>query len=270
MRKLKLIGVMLTAALGLWLAAGSTPVWAQKPERPLRAVIPPPPEKETPEAEEPTPKETEKAVPPKTEKEEPAKPATEEKEETGAKAKSAQEAEEEKKQREEYLKEARNLVTQIENLRVTIEFSGGYWEEFRKRLLEVAFALNRVKSLARGPMARADSLGLLETTVNSFVLAKEIWQKANNKKDEANRAYQRAEEMFPETYRRYYWSQREPALGNLEDVDAPWIKDYFEYKKLGDAAKRESEQLMQTRDSYLNAAYSSLDAAKEALRAEGR
>lgn len=277
---MKIINFGLILLLGLFIVFGAEIGHAQSPQRPLRTIIPPPlpPEKETPPAAGETEekgkaapkKEVEEAAPPEAEEEEPAEPTQEEKVEALEKEKTEKEREEQKKLRDQYLKEAQNLITQLENLRVTIEFGGGYWEEFRKRLLEAAFTLNRVRSLAQGPMARADSLGLMETAIYNFVRVKDAWEQAQSKKDEANHAYQRAEDLFPDTYRRYYRERREAALGNLDEVGAPWIKDYFEFKKMGDDAKKESEQLMQLRDIYVNAAYASLDSAREALGREGK
>lgn len=264
------LGIIIVLAILMVFSGGIS--WAQQPQRPLRTIIPPPlpEEKEAPVAAEEAGKE-EKAPQPEAEKprekEEPREPAEEENVPAVPKAKTSKELEEEKKRRQEYLKEALALVEKLEYLRITVQF-GGEWEEFRKRLLEAGFALYRVKTKAHGPLAQAPSLGMLEAAANNFVHAKDAWEQAKLKKDEANHNYQLAEDIFPETQRRYYRDRRETALGGLADLEAPWAKTYFEFKAQGDAAKRESEQLMQVRESYLNAAYSSLETAKEALKGE--
>lgn len=263
------LGIIILAILMVFSGGIS---WAQQPQRPLRTIIPPPlpEEKEAPVTTE-EPGQEEKALPPEGEKskgkEEPREPTEEEKAQAAQKAKTAKELEEEKKLRQEYLKEAQALMEKLEYLRITVQF-GGDWEEFRKRLLEAGFALYRAKAKAQGPLAQAPSLGMLEAAANNFVHAKDAWEQAKLKKDEANHNYQQAEDIFPETQRRYYRDRRETALGGLTDLEAPWVRTYFDYKERADAAKRESEQLMQVRESYLNAAYSSLEAAKEALKGE--
>ncbi len=262
---MKITKLVLIIVIGLFMVFGGGAWGAEKPERPLRAVIPPPQEEEAPPA-----------VPPQ-EEEKPAIPATpaektaseEEKAKETPKPKTAKELETEKKQRVEYLQTAQGLVDNLEQLRITVQF-GGDWEEFRKRLLEAGFTLYRTKTKAQGPMAQAASLGLLESSANNFVLAKDAWEQAKNKREEANRNYKLADQAFPESQRRFYREQRETALGGVYEMDAPWVKAYNDYKQRGDTTKRESEQLMQTRDSYLGAAYSSLDAAKEALTGEGK
>lgn len=258
--KILKFGLMIILALIMTLAGANT--WAQKPERPLRAVIPPPQEEEkaTPGAEE----KEEKTSPQE------AVPAQKEtKEETPLKVKTPQELEEEKKQRAEFLKEARVAVEKLEHLRITVQF-GGEAEEFKKRLLEAGFALHRAKTKAQGPLAQASSLAQMEASADNFIRAKDAWEQALVKKEEAQQAYKQAEAAFPENQRRYYRERRETALGGVYDLDAPWVKAYNDYKERGDIAKRESEQLLLARDSYLSAAYSAIEAAKEALKEEGK
>jgi hypothetical protein len=259
---MKITKLGLIIVIGLFMVFGGTDSRAQKLERPLRAVIPPPQEEEkaTPGAEE----KEEKTSPQE------AVPAQKEtKEETPLKVKTPRELEEEKKQRAEFLKEARVAVEKLEHLRITVQF-GGEVEEFKKRLLEAGFALHRAKTKAQGPLAQASSLAQLEVSADNFIRAKDAWEQANIKRDEAQQNYKQAETAFPENQRRYYRERRETALGGVYDLDAPWVKAYNDYKERGDIAKRESEQLLLARESYLNAAYSSMEAAKEALKEEGK